>query len=66
MVHGSMTPLAAAVLRRKAMALGMAVRPNRQRRSKYGDLQRLRATRGVGRPPVERKITVMSTDLVQL
>jgi len=61
-----MTLLPAAMLRAGATALGMRFRPNRQRRSKYGDLQRLRATRGVGRPPAQRTVTVMSTDLVQL
>jgi hypothetical protein len=58
--------LAEAVLRRKAISRGMAYRSKRQRRSKYGDLQRLRSTRGVGRPPKQRTLTVMSTDLVQL
>jgi hypothetical protein len=36
------------------------------KRSKYGDLQRLRARNGTGRPPTERTITIMPTDLVQL
>jgi hypothetical protein len=66
MVHGSITTPTAAQLRQEARALGLAMRPNRLRRSKYGDLKRLRATRGVGRPPAQRTVTVMSTDLISL
>lgn len=36
------------------------------KRNRYGDLQRLRASRGIGRPPAERTLTVMSTDLVRI
>ena len=51
-------------LRRGILPEGMRYR--RPQRSKYGDLQALRATRGVGKPPAERVIQVMRTDLVTI
>jgi hypothetical protein len=61
----ALEPMITAAMRQGLEPLPSGYRWKRPNRSKYGDLQRLRAQRGVGAPPA-RILLPIKTDLVQL